>query len=111
MIAFCGLTCTECPAFIATRRNDDNLRQETAELWSKIYKSNIAREAINCNGCLSDTGRVFGHCQVCEIRKCGTERRVENCAHCPEFGCGKLAGLFQAVPEAKRTLEKIRSKL
>ncbi|MBN2243467.1 MAG: DUF3795 domain-containing protein, partial [Acidobacteria bacterium] len=28
MIAYCGLTCTDCDAFKATQNNDDKLRQE-----------------------------------------------------------------------------------
>ncbi|KUK85723.1 MAG: Uncharacterized protein XE03_1923 [candidate division TA06 bacterium 34_109] len=28
MIAFCGLICTECPAFIATQKNDDIERKK-----------------------------------------------------------------------------------
>lgn len=27
MIAFCGLVCTECRAFIATQNNDEEIRQ------------------------------------------------------------------------------------
>jgi len=31
MIAFCGLNCTECPAFIATRKDDDEERKKVSE--------------------------------------------------------------------------------
>ena len=31
MIAFCGLTCTECPAFIATQKNDNKEREKVAK--------------------------------------------------------------------------------
>jgi len=34
MIAFCGLTCTECPAFIATQKNDDKEREKVAKDYS-----------------------------------------------------------------------------
>lgn len=38
MIAFCGLTCTECPAFIATQKDDDKERKKVAKVWSKDFK-------------------------------------------------------------------------
>jgi hypothetical protein len=32
MISFCGLTCTECPAFLATQKDDDQEREKVAKL-------------------------------------------------------------------------------
>ncbi|MCK4824426.1 DUF3795 domain-containing protein, partial [bacterium] len=37
MISFCGIVCTECPAFLATKNDDDNERKKIAEMWSKQY--------------------------------------------------------------------------
>jgi len=31
MIAFCGLNCSECPAYLATKTGDDKKRIETAK--------------------------------------------------------------------------------
>ena len=75
-IAYCGLVCTECPTFIATKNDDDDKRRETAELWSKKYNVDIKPEHINCEGCLSETPNVFSHCNVCEVRKCGQEKEL-----------------------------------
>ncbi|GAF97750.1 unnamed protein product, partial [marine sediment metagenome] len=33
MIAYCGLTCTRCPAFLATQQDDDSQRAQVAEMW------------------------------------------------------------------------------
>ncbi len=52
MIAFCGIVCTECPAFLATQKDDHNERMKVAELWSKEFKAEIKPEDINCDGCL-----------------------------------------------------------
>ena len=41
MIAFCGLDCTKCDAYIATQTNDDALRAQTAKLWSKLNNVEI----------------------------------------------------------------------
>ena len=111
MIAFCGLTCTDCLAFLATQNDDDAKRKETAEVWSKQFGTDLKSEDINCDGCLSDAGRLFGHCNVCEIRKCGQEKGIENCAHCDEYACEKLDNFFKIIPQSRTTLDKIRAAL
>ena len=111
MIAFCGLTCTECPAFIATQKNDDKERKRVAEMWSKEFKVDMKPEDINCEGCLVDSENLFGHCKICEIRKCGKEKKVKNCAYCDDYACDKLTEIFKAAPEAKATLDGIRANL
>jgi hypothetical protein len=111
MISVCGLLCNECGAFIATAKDSDEKRAEVAELWSQQYNQNIKPEDINCDGCTTDSDRLFGHCKVCEIRKCGKEKAVVNCAYCDEYACEKLEGFFKMAPEAGRRLNEIRSKL
>jgi hypothetical protein len=111
IIAFCGLTCTECPAFIATGKDDDVERNKVAELWSKEFNCEIQPEDINCDGCLVESDRVFSHCKVCEIRKCGQEKEVTNCAYCDDYTCEKLIKFFNMAPEAKTALVEIRKNL
>jgi len=111
MIAYCGLLCTDCPAFIATLKDDNAERAKVAEEWSKTFAAELKPEDINCDGCLSTGGREFSHCKVCEIRKCARERNLENCAHCGDYPCSTVSGVLDAVPEAKRTLDEIRSNL
>lgn len=111
MIAYCGINCTECPAYIATQKNDDQLRAETAKKWSELFKVSVKPEDINCDGCSADSERLFNQVRVCEIRKCARSKKIENCAYCAEFPCSKLTELFGFVPEAKTTLEEIRKKI
>ena len=111
MIAFCGLSCSGCPAFIATQKDDDKQRKKTAKAWSKIYKSDIKPEDINCDGCSEESGRLFNYCKVCEIRKCGQEKEVKNCAYCDEYACEKLIKFFNMAPKTKTILAKIRKNL
>ena len=111
MIAFCGTICTECPAFLATKNNDDAERKKTAEIWSKQYNADIKPEDINCEGCLSGGSKIFSHCKVCKIRKCGQERGVKNCAYCGEYVCEKLNEFFKVAPDSKNTLDEIREGL
>lgn len=111
MIAYCGITCTECPAYIASQKNDDQLRAETAKKWSELFKASIKPEDINCDGCAADSKRLFSQVSVCEIRKCARNKNIQNCAYCAEYPCKKLTELFGFVPEAKATLEEIRKKI
>ena len=111
MVAYCGLICTECPAYLATQKDDDSARRKVAKEWSEMFKVDLKPESINCDGCLASTGTLFGYCADCEIRKCGVEKKVENCAHCGEYACERLTKWFQEVPAAKTTLEKIRKGL
>jgi len=111
MIAYCGITCTECPAYIATQKDDDQLRAETAKKWSELFKASIKPEEINCDGCAADSERLFNQVRVCEIRKCARSKNIENCAYCADFACAKLTELFGFLPEARTTLEEIRKKI
>ena len=108
MIACCGLDCSQCGAFKATAGDDDDLRRRTAEEWSKMFGSKIAPEDINCTGC-SGTGVRFNYCDACEIRKCATGRRLDTCADCREYACGKLEEFLKNAPAAKENLENLRS--
>ncbi|TAL38662.1 MAG: DUF3795 domain-containing protein [Spirochaetes bacterium] len=109
IISYCGLVCTECPAFVATRNDDDALRARTAAEWSKQFNVEIKKEDIYCKGCLNEEGRIFGHCSVCGIRACGRERKVGNCAGCGEYSCTKLDEFLAMVPAARDKLESIRA--
>jgi RecJ-like exonuclease len=111
MIAYCGIVCTECPAFIATQQNDDAKRKQVAETWSKQYKMTVKAEDINCDGCTSGGKRLLNYCSICEIRKCGQGKGVKNCAYCDEYACEKLTRFLAiAPPETKASLEEIRKK-
>ena len=111
MIAFCGITCQKCGAFLATRDNDDEKRAEVAQLWSKEYKSDLKPEDINCEGCLSEGENLFSYLKICEIRKCAKEKDVVNCAHCSDYVCEKLKKFFEMAPDAKNRLDEIKARL
>jgi hypothetical protein len=112
MVAFCGIVCTDCRAFIATQRDDAKLKKEVAEAWS-TKEEILEAEDISCDGCLATGRRLPEFCGICEVRRCGYEKGVENCAHCREFPCGKLIGFWGNFggTEPKETLEGIRKEL
>ena len=111
IVAICGLTCTECPAFLATQNDSDEERKRVAETWSKEYNSDINPEDINCDGCLPGQSRYFQHCFECDIRACGIARGLENCAHCDDYACEKLERFLGIVPTARTKLDSIRAGL
>jgi hypothetical protein len=109
-IALCGINCAECKAFIATQKDDDSLRRETAAEWSKQFGHEVKPEEINCNGCPNLDGRHIDYCSnICEIRKCGIAKKVVNCAYCLDYKCDKLATFHENAPNAKSKLEEIRN--
>ena len=107
-IAYCGLVCTDCGAYIATQKNDNKMRKAVAEDWTIKYKHNFKPEDINCDGCLTTTVKVIGHLNVCPIRKCGQEKGVVNCAYCDDYSCDKTEEFFKMVPTCKKTLNVIK---
>ncbi len=110
LIAYCGLDCGKCEAFIATSRNDDALRTATAERWAKAFNAPLKPSDINCTGCQS-TGVKLGYCEhMCEIRKCASGKGFTTCADCPDFSCETLDHVLDRVPQAREALEGLRSK-
>ena len=86
--AYCGMNCAECAAFIATKNDDQTLREKTALEWSEPdYK--CTPEMINCAGCKSD-GMLFRYCSECEVRKCALSKGVATCEECSELKTCKI---------------------
>ena len=112
IIAYCGLVCTGCPAYIATQSGDQGALERVAAQWREEYNApGITVESVICDGCLTDEGRKCSHCAECEIRACGVTQGVANCAHCAEYACQKLEGFFGMVPDARTVLDEIRQGL
>ena len=91
LIAYCGLNCEECEAYIATINNDDELREKVAKEWSILNKVEITKEMINCEGCRAH-GKKTPFCdKLCPIRICGKEKAVETCGDCKNLQmCQKI---------------------
>ncbi|TAL39827.1 MAG: DUF3795 domain-containing protein [Spirochaetes bacterium] len=110
MIAMCGLDCAACPVYRATQKNDDEKRAKVAELWSKMFGRPFTIDEINCDGCLSGSDTLFGHCKSCVVRLCGMEKGHDTCAACADYSCAKLDGLLSFIPNpaARQNLEARR---
>jgi len=112
IIAYCGLTCTDCDAYIATQADDRAALERVTAKWRQEYNiPNVTVEDVICDGCLTSDGRHCSHCSDCEIRACGVARGVANCAHCDAYVCDKLEAFFGFVPDARTTLDAIRAGL
>lgn len=105
MIAFCGLDCGKCDAYIATKNNDQALREKTAKLWAELNNAPILPEHINCEGCRVD-GMKTVYCQnLCPIRICALRKGVETCGQCSDMEqCPKLGAVIANSPEAYKNL-------
>jgi len=109
MIGYCGLTCTKCEAFVATKKDDERARRRIASSWSRHFGRKFEPEDIYCDGCLKENWRHSGYCrEICEIRPCAQARKVKNCVYCEDYVYEKLKKFFVIAPRAKVTLNKIR---
>lgn len=105
MIAYCGLDCKACEAYIATVNNDDALRRKVAARWSELNRVEITPEMISCEGCRVD-GLKTPFCEaLCPIRQCALGRKVETCGECGELAaCGKVTMVIENNEAARRRL-------
>ncbi len=108
IIAYCGLSCSDCSGFIATRDDDGELREQCAAAWS-TPEAPIDPAEINCDGCFAGAPRCLGD-TFCKVRECGMARAVINCAYCDDFACDKLRDLWDFIKDAgaRARLEGIR---
>lgn len=108
MIACCGLDCEKCDAYIATKNNDQALREKTAKLWSELNNTTIMPEHINCEGCRVD-GKKTVFCEsLCGIRQCAIKKGVSTCGDCPNMECCPILGVVIANnPDALRNLKHV----
>lgn len=109
MVAYCGITCSGCEAYLATQANDNEALERVAKNWAKEYGApNMTAEAVTCDGCTTPAGRLSSWPPQCPIRACAVERGVQNCGHCADYACEKLSKLFAEGSEQRQTLDAIR---
>jgi hypothetical protein len=95
-IAYCGTDCAECPAYLAKRADDYELKVKTAQEWGDPEHP-VEPEEISCDGCKTPDGEKYKFClTVCNVRRCALSRHVEICTYCSDFPCGELE-LFSEI--------------
>jgi hypothetical protein len=113
MISYCGLVCGKCPIYLASRETDkikkDEMISEIIRICKKEYNIEYTTSDItDCDGCMSDTGRLFSGCRDCRIRNCVINKGILNCAYCSNYVCDNLNSLFKTDPSAKTRLDLIK---
>ena len=104
--AYCGLDCEKCEARIATVRDDNDLREKVAKLWSELNGVEITPEMISCSGCRID-GVKTPYCDsLCPIRQCALRKGVETCGNCAEMNdCSDLRAITGNNADALKNLK------
>ena len=110
LLAYCGLDCGQCQAYIATQANDIAKLTTLAGEW---FDGSSDHTIILCDGCqpIHSESRIMKWCSECPTRACAISRDLENCAYCDDYGCEKLLMVFSQSQEAKSNLDHIRSGL
>ncbi len=111
MVAYCGLVCTDCDGYIATQKGDRKALEELARKAKTDFGVDTTADGCMCDGCLPTGGRKIGYCSMCEIRACAVAKKVENCAHCADYACEKLATFLTMATKARPVLDAIRASL
>ena len=106
MIAYCGLDCEKCDAYIATQNNDQALREKTAKLWSELNNVTILPEHINCEGCRTNGVKTYYCDNLCAIRQCAMKKCVSTCGDCAQMEqCEKVAVVIGNNADALKNLK------
>ena len=116
MIAYCGLICSTCPIHIATIETDEQkrlfIKRQVVEELKHKYNQELSPEEVNdCDGCITDSSRIYLSCKTCKIRNCAKQKEVTNCAFCNVYPCQKLNEVFNLEENARNRLDQIRQKV
>ena len=107
MIAYCGLDCENCDAYLATVNNDQELRKKTAKLWAELNNAPIFPEHINCEGCRVDGVKTVFCDSMCGIRQCAMKKGVNTCGDCSDLEkCSIIITILENNPSAIINLKK-----
>lgn len=106
MIAYCGLDCEKCDAYLATVNDDQGLRERTAKLWAELNGAPILPEHINCQGCRVEGVKTIFCSSLCGIRQCALKKSAMTCGDCSDMEeCPTLGAIIANHPEALENLK------
>ena len=107
MIAYCGLDCEKCDAYIATINDDQKLREKTAKLWAELNNAPILPEHINCQGCRGEGIKTVFCNSMCGIRQCAMRKGVATCGDCSDLeSCSAVGAILESNPSALNNLKR-----
>jgi hypothetical protein len=106
----CGMDCGSCEARRATERNDmEALSNIAVAEESRGGGSFILPSRMRCTGC-TEPGAKSVACGGCRVRMCALQNGIPHCGFCEEFPCDLGDAIWEALPEYKKNLERIRSR-
>ena len=109
LIAYCGLNCSKCDAYLATINNDNELRKKTALLWSNLNGIEIKPEEINCEGCKKDGVKTVFCDKLCPIRQCVLKKNLDSCGSCSKLdSCKTICMITSTNKEAYNRLHSLK---
>ena len=112
LIGCCGLDCEICDARIATLTNDNELREKTAALWTKLNGVPITPEMINCTGCRMKGVKTPFCDKLCPVHNCVREKGLDTCADCEQMeGCPTLGRITENNPSVMDKLKFMRKSI
>lgn len=82
---YCGHDCAKCVTYVATQRNDGDLRKQSQRYYKGTFGVDLPLEKFNCEG--GRANNVFELCKGCPFVKCCKDRGVDSCSKCPEYLC------------------------
>lgn len=89
MLCYCGHDCAKCVTYIATKNNDDFLREQSKKFYKEKLGIDIPLNQFNCAG--GRSGNVFELCKGCPFVKCCKDHEVNACHECPDYPCKDIA--------------------
>ena len=111
LIAYCGLNCETCEAYIATIKDDNEMRKKVSKHWSELNGIEITPEMINCTGGRVDGVKTIFCDSICQIRQCALVNKVETCTECEEMEeCDKIKFIFENNSDAQKNLQNLKTK-
>ncbi len=96
--SYCGVNCSKCPIFIATKENSDILKSELAIKWGEMYNKEFTLSDIHCEGCKSE--HRFVMCSQCNIEVCNTTKDNDSCYDCSEYQCIRIRRFEETLKRA-----------
>lgn len=107
MIAYCGLNCENCDAYLATINDDQELRIKTAKQWAELNHAPILPEHINCQGCRVDGAKTVFCDSMCGIRQCALKKGVATCGDCLDLeSCPTVGAILENNPATLKNLKE-----
>jgi hypothetical protein len=108
LVAICGLYCGACPAYIATKQNNEEKTKALSQQFGG-GRGAFSREDLLCEGCLGG-GRLASFCKKCVMRDCSaTKSNIKRCSDCSEFPCSRITNFNNdGMPHHSEVLANLR---